>query len=406
MDSLAKQGVLFSRAYCAAPACNPSRVSVLTGLHPTTSGVYVNRQPFREAHADLVTLPQLFKKNGYKVYGAGKVEHTGFIDRESYDEYYPSWDHNVPSTAMPTLNEHTPILPGRPDLDWAALDVPDEEMGDFKTTEWARKQLTEAHDKPFFLAVGLSQTHLPWFSPRSYVEKFPPQKMELPPRQENDLEDIPPSGRKLIDIGLFGRVVKKRQWKKLISGYLATINFVDGQVGRLLDALESGPHKGNTIVVLFSDHGFQLGQKKCWKKFTLWEQSLRVPLIIAGPGIERGNCELPVSLIDIYPTLAELCHLPWNGLDGQSLRPLLKDPASKWERPVLSSYLPGNHTVRSQNWRYIRYEDGSEELYQNAEDPWEWTNLANDPEYAPIKIKLAQSLPRNVSPYRPEPKSQ
>ncbi|MBA7592276.1 Sulfatase [subsurface metagenome] len=270
--------------------------------------------------------------------------------------------------------------------------------------------MEKSHDKPFFLACGFIKPHLPWYVPEKYFDMHPLESIELPNTLKNDLDDVPDFGKKLaIEVydpsmeqnfavkgGDHNNVLANNQWHKAVQGYLAAISFADAQVGRLLDALEKSEHAGNTVVVLWGDHGWHLGEKQHWRKHALWETTTRTTLIISAPGGIRKNrlCERPVSLIDLYPTLVELCGLPERkGLDGQSILPLLKDPQKKWERPVVMTYGFRNHAVQTERWRYIQYNDGSEELYDHTRDPDEWTNLASQSKYERVIRKLRKSLP-------------
>ena len=392
LDRLAQRGMTFSRAYCSAPACNPSRASLMCGIRPSTSGVYQNSQPWRPVMKDAVTLTQHFMANGYEAVGCGKIFHGGFDDKASWHDYYhPKGD------AQP---EKKPLngIPNTAHFDWGPLDAPDEAMADYKIVDYGIEYLGKSHEKPFFLAVGLHKPHLPWYAPQKYFDAFPLSGIELPKVTDNDLADVPlPGVRMARPDGDHAKVLKHDQWKKAVQGYLATTSFCDAQIGRLLKAFENSPYAENTIVVLWGDHGWHLGEKEHWRKFALWEEATRVPLIISAPGkIAAGSvCERPVTLLDLYPTLAEYCGLPARSeLEGASLVPLLKDPKAAWERPALTTHGKDNHALRSERWRYIRYADGTEELYDHQADPQEWTNLASQTEYASIKQELAAWLPK------------
>jgi len=406
LDRTAARGLLFTNAHCAAPLCNPSRAALMTGLRPSTTGVYDNRQPFRKAEParQAVSLAQHFMAQGYRVTGGGKIFHGGFPDPASWQDYFPSQTQNKPPDPLPP-NRPLNGIPDAAHFDWGPLDVPDSQMGDCKVADWACRELARKHDRPFFLAVGFFRPHLPWYVPRKYFEMYPADKLTLPLVKEDDLDDVPAMGRKFArPEGDHKRVIQYGQWRKAVQGYLASISFVDAQLGRLLDALESSPYAADTIVVLWSDHGWHLGEKLHWRKFALWEEATHNVLAIAAPGVTKpsSRCSRPVSLMDIYPTLLELCELPRRPkLEGLSLMPLLRNPQASWERPALTTYLRGNHSVRSERWRYIRYHDGAEELYDHLNDELEWDNLAGKPEYQTIKQELARWLPPSDAPDAP-----
>ncbi|MBI2826609.1 MAG: sulfatase [Planctomycetia bacterium] len=402
LDRLAKRGVAFTRAYCAAPACNPSRTALLCGVRPSTSGVYHNSQPWRPVLADAVTLPQHFMAHGYHVVGGGKIFHGGYPDKASWHEYFN--DKKGPSPRKLPANG----IEGTAHFDWGPVDAEDDTMADAKTVAWAIDYLAKDHREPYFLAVGLYKPHLPWYVPRKYFDELPLERIKLPAVTADDLADVPAAGRKMAKPdGDHRHVVESHNWERGVQGYLATIAFMDGQVGRLLDALDRTPDGRRTIIVMWSDHGWHLGQKEHWRKFALWEEATRMPLAIVAPGVTTPGtrCDRTVSLLDLYPTLIELCGLSAKpGLEGTSLVPLLKDPAAPWDHPALTTHGRGHHAVRSERWRYIRYADGAEELYDHQSDPHEWTNLAGDARHAAIKAELARWLPKTDAPDAPSGK--
>lgn len=408
LDRLASEGVNFTRAYCASPACNPSRTALLTGLHTYSSGMYSNYQVWREVLPDARTLPQYFMANGYWVAGAGKIFHNNQPDPASWNEYFPSKERHMPDYHRPKPGD-TVNMPKfhnmYGDFDWSPIDIPTEETGDYRSVQWVMEQLQKEHDKPFFLAAGIYRPHVPWYVPQEYFDEFPLESVALPQVLETDLDDL---GMRARDIAYRGggyheHVVKAGQWKRAVQGYLASIAFADTLVGKLLDALEASPHRDNTIVVLWSDHGWQLGEKEHWRKFALWEnvaQSVLMFKIPEGmPGLVEGSvaggrCNRVVSLLDIFPTLLELCGLPAKkDLDGHSLVPLLRNPEAEWTFPAITTYDVTEFSIRTEDWRYIRYIDDSEELYDHRNDPEEWTNLANDPGYATVKEEMSRHLP-------------
>jgi len=423
IDRLAKRGVSFTRAYCSAPLCNPSRISLLTGVAPYNSGVYGNREKLRAKLPDAVTLMQYFRASGYSVRGAGKIFHgNGAYDQDSWDTYFK------PPPSKRPRDKSDNGLPKSAWAPWGPLDCGDSEMFDGKTAAWVISELGKPQKKSFFLAYGLTKPHLPWKVPQKYFDMHPLGEIKLPPIKKGDLSDIPVFGKKLAKEvydpsgernfavkpdGDHANVTENKQWRKAVQAYLATISFADAQIGRVLDALDRSGHADNTIVVLWGDHGWHLGEKEHWRKHALWEVSTRTPLVFSAPvkvarnseGVTKDKlCHRPVSLIDIYPTLIDLCGLPKRkGLDGQSLKPLLQNPRKQWERPVLITYGLNNHALRAQRWRYVLYCDGGEELYDHDRDPHEWTNLASSPKYSSVKTELAKWLPAtNFEPQKIE----
>lgn len=281
-------------------------------------------------------------------------------------------------------------------------------MADAEVVDWALRKLREPRDEPLFLAVGLFRPHLPWYVPRKYFERTPLSEVRIPEVPDDDLDDVPEAGKHIAKPWWDHHTITATDsWKKAVQGYLASIAFMDAQVGRLLDGLDNSPDRDDTIIVVWGDNGMHLGEKKHWRKFTLWEEATRVPLLIAVPWMDHGGSRSgrTVSLLDLYPTLAELSGLPVPPeLEGRSLCPLLEDPEASWDRPVLTTLGRFNHAIRSERWRYIRYQNGSEELYDHDADPMEWTNLAEDPAYAGVKKDLAKWLPKVNAKNAPEAK--
>lgn len=407
LDRLAGQGVIFENAFCAAPACNPSRAALMTGIRPATSGVYINPQVWRESPVlkNAVTLPQYFMQNGYTAIASGKIYHGRYPDPASWDDYWPSQRKNKPDDPMP---DNRPLngINKTGHFDWGPVDARPEEMGDWQVADWVIGQLNKKHDKPFFLGCGFFRPHLPWYVPQKYFDRFPLEVIILPEVNENDLDDVPEAGKKMAKPqGDHRKVTEHHQWKQAVQAYLACINFVDECVGRVIDALEQSAYKDDTIVVLWSDHGWHLGEKLHWRKFALWEEATHNVMMWKVPGLTSagGRAKPPVNLLDIYPTLVELCGLPpKNELEGYSLVPLLTNPNADWDKPTLTTYGYKNHSVRSARWRYIQYEDGSEELYDREKDPLEWINLANDPSYKTIIKEHQKWLPQENAPSIPK----
>ncbi len=292
-------------------------------------------------------------------------------------------------------------------FDWGAIPAKVDEMGDHKLTDWAIEQLQQPSDQPLFLAVGYVKPHLPWFVPQEFFDRFPLDTIQLPVTTQNDLADVPPAGRKMANPGGdHSAVLKADQWKKAVQAYLATISFLDDEVGRLLKGLEQSSRAKKTIVVWWTDHGWHLGEKEHWRKFALWEKATRTSFAIAAPGVTSANasCAAPVDYLSVYPTLCELTGLPVpEHVAGPSLVPLLKDPAAKWEHVAICTHGRGNHAARDDRYRYIRYENGDEELYDHRSDPHEWSNLAGRAELAEVKQRLAKHFPvTEVKPVVPK----
>lgn len=392
LDRLAERGLRFTRAYCAAPVCNPSRAALMSGLRPSTSGVYDNPTDWRPAISESQTLLTQFRKAGYYVAGAGKIYHEAYRRASEWDDYLT----REGADPVPTGNT------GVGGIRFAPVDARDEDLQDYRIASGIIDQLARKHERPFFLAAGLHKPHMPWFIPRKYFDMYPLDKIELPPVRDSDLEDVPRAGVRMAKPeGDHADIVKSGRWKEAVQAYLAAISYTDMNVGRLLDALDRSAHRDNTIVVVWGDHGWHLGEKHHWRKFALWEEATRAPLLWIVPGVTKPGsvCERTVDFMSIYPTLLDLCRIPIpKHVEGTSIRTLLENPSAKWDRPALTTFLFGNHAIRTEKWRYIRYQDGSEELYDEEKDPLEWTNLAEKPEYAKVKAELAVHLPKLNTP--------
>ncbi len=393
LDRLAARGVSFANAHCAAPACNPSRTALMSGLRPFSTGVYHNHHNWIEALADKLTLGEHFRACGYRVIGGGKIFH-GEVPEKYWDDYYRRQELPPPKTPYNGLD--------RGHFDWHALDIPTEEMPDYKLVSWAIEQMGQKQYKPLFLAVGFVKPHLPWYAPRKYFDMYPKDKLTLPKVPDDDLSDVPPIGVKMArPEGDHKAVIESGQWRDAVQAYLATITFVDDQIGRLIDGFDRSPLAANTVIVLWGDHGWHLGEKHHWRKFSLWEEATRAPLMIVAPGVTKPGqlCSRPVDFTGIYPTLCDLCGLARPPhLQGVSLLPLLKDPQARWDRMALTTHGRGEHAVRSEQWRYIRYHDGTEELYDHAVDPMEWKNLAQQPQRGDLKQQMGQWMPKQEAP--------
>ena len=433
-ERLAKRSVNFANAHCAAPACHPSRVAVMTGVHPTRSGIYRNMfgahgPRWRHESKMLekaVVLSQHFRDHGYRAVGGGKIFHTlqwtpgdSQNDPEAWD-YYRGDPLDPISKDWPrpklVADEEAGLTKGRPlgggargQLFGAApLDLPDEKTGDHMVVDWAIGEMNKEHEKPLFLAAGLFRPHIPWEVPKKWFDAYPLEEVTLPAHRAEDLADAHDHGRR----GWHRWVSENKQWKKLLQGYLASISSGDHQLGRLLDGLDASPLGANTIIVVWTDHGFHIGEKENWEKFALWDQTTRVPLFIHAPGLSRDGTKTrqPATLTDLYPTLCELAGLPVpEQCDGVSLVPQLKDPDAPRTRLSLTSFqfwgeTAPSHAVSDPRYRFIRYADGFEELYDLLDDPHEFTNRADDEALSGVKARLAKSIPENAKPIAKVPK--
>jgi len=430
MDSLAQRGVLFTNAHCAAPVCNPSRNSVMTSMYPHSSGFYANGENMK-TRPELMTIPRHFKANGYQTFGAGKLFHgKSQTDLKDWTEFGPDQSiggakggpftkeemtsaYQQPYSSVERLGTKLP-LNGMPidritqvnkSFDWGPVNVNDEEMSDGILAQWGIDRINSNHGKPFFLGLGFYRPHIPLYAPAKYFEGLEPENIELPPYLQSDLADLSLSAKEIslqaVTAGRQNTVTAHDQWRSAIAGYLASVRFVDAQIGKVLKALDQSPYANNTVIVLWSDHGWHLGEKDHWGKFTGWERSTRVPMMVIPPrnqslqGFKSGTrSNRTVSLVDLFPTLCELTGLDIpDQLEGKSLVPLVKRPISKWSRPALTAFGRGNFALRTEEWRYIRYFDNAKELYDVQQDPHEFTNLAYDPHYASTVEQLDAQLP-------------
>ncbi len=410
LERLAKRGMLFSRAYCASPACNPSRVAALTGLRPTTTGVYGNKSDWRGAVPYRKTIMQKFIAAGYDVRGAGKIFHHhldgAFHDNNSFLDF----QHMRPQKYPPKKLNGAPEYGSR-NTDWGHWPNRDEDSIDYHTASYCVEALNDPpRDRPMFLACGIYKPHSPFFAPAEYHRVY--DEIGLPARKPDDWHDLPAGAASLMRKtkwfwqGMMN-VERKSEgsYQNFIRSYAACSSFADAQIGRVLDALDSSPRRDNTIVILWSDHGFHLGEKDHIEKFALWEKSNHIPFIVVAPGVSKpgSRCDRPVDMTVLYPTLLALCGLPADAkCDGHNLMPLLRYPNAQWDRPALMTYMRGNHAVRSERWRYIRYEDGSEELYDHDADPNEWRILAEDQRYSRVIASHRKWLPATEAKPAPD----
>ncbi len=410
MDALAERGTTFLNAHVQSPLCNPSRASLMLGLRPTTTGIYGLAPWFRDVEAlrDRVTLPQHFAAHGYRTLTTGKVYHGGAGGPKRRLQEFDVWGPPGGIGVRPPEKLIPPTPMGNhPLMDWGVFPHDDEDKQDYIVASWAIEQLRAMpEDQPFFLAVGFFLPHVPLYATQQWFDLYPDDDSVLPPVKEDDRADTPQFSWYLhwhLPEPRLRWVKENDQWRNLVRSYLACTSFIDAQVGRLLAALEETGFAENTVVVLWSDHGYHLGEKIITGKNTLWDRSTRVPLIFAGPGVRDGvRCPHPAELLDIYPTLIDLCDLtPRDDLEGISLVPQIEQAGPPRTRPAITSHNQGNHGIRSERYRYIRYADGSEELYDMQEDPNEWTNLAEDADMAPILEEHRRWLPEIDLPPAP-----
>lgn len=433
LDSFAQSGVTFQRAYTVSPSCNPSRTAMFSGKAPWETGLYNNPQTWRHVVGDEQMMSEYFREAGYWAASAGKIYHATMPDPRGWDANFPDSLRQMPDYWFPVRDEATSeiryelidneireeeptatsvVMPPFPGMylafDFAPLPVTTEQTGDYQAVSWISEQLHREHDKPFFLAAGIYRPHLPWYVPQEYFDRFPLDDIQLPALLENDLDDVPAEGQRVARNRYHERVTEAGVWKNAVQGYLASINYADALVGKLLADLDASPYADNTIVVIFSDHGWQLGEKEHWRKFSLWEDVLNTVLMVrvpeGMPGLEAGSIagsviNQNVSLLDVFPTLSELTGIaPKPGLSGRSIVPLLQDPSTEWDHPVVSVFGEHHYSVVQGDWHYIRYQNGGEELYDLGEDPHEWDNLASLPEHAALMAKLASHIPTEQAP--------
>jgi arylsulfatase A-like enzyme len=392
LQKLGESGLVFRHAYTASPFCVPSRTSMWSGVSPHKSGVYHN-QTNVAASAPLkmaVSLFETFSKAGYSMYGFGKITH-GWSGKDVWDEKQGhKRDPRPPGAPVQSV--------GRGEQDWGPIHITEEEMNDTGGANKTIAILEKEHDKPFFLAYGTFNPHMAWFVPQKYFDMFPMDEVRTPKLNPDDFDDIPPIGDQVVGgkRKFTQAVLDAGLHKSAVQAYLATTAYVDVQHGRVLDALARSRYNDNTIVIFISDHGFHLAEKDHWQKGTLWEEATNSMLMCRVPGITKpggvtGRC---VSLQDLYPTLVDLCGIPRPAhVDGKSLVPILKDPKVEWRSTAVSYLYDRYASIRTEQFRYIRYMNGQVELYDHNKDPHEWTNEAGNPEYAETLKQLTNRLP-------------
>lgn len=421
IDRLASTGVCFERAYCQYALCNPSRASFLTGLRPDMTGVLDNQAEFRKKVPDIVTLPQMFRNNGYSVARIGKLYHYGVpkqIGTDGLDDP-ASWeqvwnprgrdcdDEDKIFSIFTSPSGPTKIKVGAGNyggtLSWLASEGTDAEMTDGKIASEAIRFLGQKHSKPFFLAVGFFRPHTPYVSPKSYFDLYPKEKITLPHESADDRSTKPRVALSNTPKPDYGMDDEMRRTAK--QAYLASMSFMDAQFGLVLAELRRQGLEKNTIVVFISDHGYNLGEHGLWQKRSLYEDSTKVPLIIRTPGMSSAGRTSPriAELLDLYPTLADLCGIPPDRrVQGTSLRPLLEKPDRPWDRAAFTQVVFGNlkngqvtgRSIRTEDWRYTEWNEGAQgtELYDHRNDPGEHRNLAADPTHASVVQELRTHL--------------
>lgn len=422
IDRLAGRGSLFVNAYCSAPYCNASRMGVFTGCLPSTTGIYHN-EPLWDRVGRKVTFLELLRQSGYYLFGAGKVFHGAFdyarAGREGSDtatwmeieNRLSLWDNFISNTNEPLpanrplnklfdFGDFASVPPMYHHFDWGP--IPPERENDTPDAQVAahvRDFLRNSPRKPFFCAAGFYKPHLPWHAPQRFFDMYDPSKIALPLVKEDDLDDVPPIGR---DWAMSPRdhelVTSRAQWPQAVQGYLAAISYSDALIGSVLDTLDETGLSASTTVVLWGDNGFHLGEKLHWRKFALWEEATRVPLIVASPQMTPRRIYEPVSLLDIFPTILELGNVADAPVcDALSLAPFLACSDARRTLPAISTWGRGNHSIRLEHWRYTHYIDETQELYDQRSDPYEWTNLANDPNFEAVCARLNAFVPHDTN---------
>ena len=404
LDKLAARGMTFRNAQASAPLCNPSRASFMSGQRPSTTGIYDNDQLAMPHLPRGVCINDYMRKFGYISLGAGKIYHYHQFREEDWDKVVFYGDDTLPNheaNRRPGPFGYRMFTEGKPD---APFNEQREEskLVDAQSVSWCIEQLEKQKD-PFFMACGIHRPHTPWDVPKKYFDLYPLDTVEIPPTMTNDLADVPAAGIQFASPkGMHAEVLRTGVWRDRVRAYLAAVSYMDAQVGRLLDTVDKTGHREDTVVIFVGDNGWHLGQKEHWGKSALWRQATRVPLIWAAPGLTTpgSQCERAVDLTCIFPTICELTGVPIpKHAEGISIKPLLANASAEWKQPAISTYLQNNHAICTDEWRYIRYADGSEELYNEKADPNEWKNEATKPELAAVKKELSNFIPAvNAAP--------
>lgn len=409
IDRLARESVLFTNAHSPAPSCNPCRTAVLTGVAPWRSGVYNNNATWRDALPDVVTLPAHFRHNGYTTRGGGKFFHHYQNDVRGWDTYFPKVQDEFPEGSFAPKDLTYRYKPTNDkwyrEFVWGPF-LPEhnaDEHSDQATVNHIVGLLDEIKaDEPFFMNCGIYRPHVPWYVPKKYFDAFPIDLVQLPQSVVDDRVDLPAKIKQRTGRDpYYAALDEAGVHREATQAYLASVLYMDDMVGQVLQALDNSAHADNTIVVFWSDHGYHMGEKGRYRKFSLWDDSTHVPVIIRLPKSLRMKwaagqpCHEAVSLQDLYPTLMELAGLePPHDLDGQSLVPLLIEPSAQRDQPAITvNNWNTAYAVRTEQWTYIQREDG-EELYDRAADPHQWHNLASDARHRAVMDKLAAYIPQ------------
>ena len=424
IDRLSAMGsVVFQNAHCPGPVCGPSRSALLSGFMPHRSGIYGNSQnmlsaPLVQQHA---TMPEYFAKHGYDTISRGKIYHAHATDKgiDKGQWAFQNWHRGEGGTGVDrkrVTSRDKNLINGQAgpksnytkgsgsEFAWGPTRGGIADTSDFKTAVWAAEQLSRSHDKPFFLAVGLSKPHLPFYAPQDFYDLYPIDQVKANPILADDLDDIlKPNGKpKFKPSNDFLWLQENELLEEVTQAYLACVSYADACIGEIIQGLEKGPNADNTIVVLWGDHGWHLGEKLRYRKATGWIESTRLPLLIRTPDMtSKNDCHRPVNLIDLFPTLIDYCGLPAKPeIDGKSLVKLLHDPSASWDEATVTIFGKGNASVVGQRWHYIAHEDGTEELYDLEEDPLEWNNLAVSlsNRAKTNKERLATFVPKKFAP--------
>lgn len=394
MDQLAAEGMVFESAYCASSLCNPSRTAIMSGFRPTSTGVYRNYDDLRNSPVleKAKLLPEWLSAHGYFTLSRGKIYHTPETCNDTWNEWVPVTGNYGKPPGNPPANTGYNNIPDTELFDWGPTSARPEDTPDIRNARWAADiLLNREFDKPFFLACGIFRPHLRWFVPEEYYKKFSPDTLNLPEVDEQDLADIPG----ISPTSDYLNTLEYNKQYEAVHGYLASINYADDCIGIIFDALSKSKYKDNTIVILWGDNGWHLGEKLRYRKFTLWEEACRVPLIIKVPGITQAGsrCSKMVNLLDLYPTITELCNIPSNtNNEGNSLLPILNKPGNTHELYTFTVTDEEKYGLRSGEYTYIQRNGNSEEFYNEIADPLEHNNQIGNPEYSKLKETYRQVL--------------